>query len=422
MLDILRGGISSLILKIIGAILMLGFNVLLARKLGAKEAGIYYISLTCAIVASMFSRAGFDNVLLRFTAANAIMKSWDQVKGVYEKTIKISLILSILATLILLGSAHEISRIIFQKSDLEEPIRFIALSIIPTVIAILHAQGLKGLKYIGASQIIESTGIPLVSIIGLYFWADDYGIKGAILAYNLATFLTAVLGVYIWKKVTPQLLEIKGRFDLAKIVSTSIPLLWVDVMGLILNWSGTVSLGIWGKSSDVGIFNAASRASLLISFILIAATPAIAPKFAELYRIGDLKSLKNVVKKTADITTIVAIPVVIFFVIKSSWIMSLFGAEYINGNIILIILSLGQFVNVATGSVSFLLIMSGKEWLVRDSMILGGIINIIFNLILVPRFGIIGAALATSTSFAIQNIYAVFLVWKHLKIKTYPFL
>jgi O-antigen/teichoic acid export membrane protein len=422
MLDILRGGFSSLVLKILGAILTLGFNILLARTLGAKEAGIYYIALTCATIASMFSRAGFDNVLLRFIAANAIEKNWARVKGIYEKIIKISLILSILITLFLLGSAHAISSIIFKKIELEEPIKLIAFSITPMVIAILHAQGLKGLKYIGASQVIESTGIPLISIIGLYFWAHDYGIQGAILSYNLATLLIAILGVCIWKKITPQLLGIKGRFNIGKIISTSIPLFWVDVMGLILNWSGTVSLGIWGKSSDVGIFNAASRASLLISFILIAATPAIAPKLAELYRIGDLSSLKNVVKKTADITTILAIPVVIFFIFQSSLIMSLFGTEYMSGKSVLIILSLGQFINVATGSVSFLLIMSGKEFLVRDSMILGGIINIVCNLVLVPNFGIIGAALATSISFAIQNLYAVFLVWKHLKIKTYPFL
>lgn len=419
--EVLKGSFFSLLLKILGAVLTFAFNVAIARKLGSQNAGIYYIALTFATVASIVSRIGFDNILLQLIASNAVNKNWNEIKSVHKKIINFSFILSLFITALIITSSNELATSIFRKPELSQPIQLMALSITPTVIAVLNAQALKGLKEIFSSQIIESAGIPALSLIGLYILSKSLDITGAILSYVLATVLVSTLGYLLWKRLIPKNTNCSKSIQTKTLILASMPLFCVDLMGLILNWSATFFLGIWGENSDVGVFNAASRLALLISFILIAITPAIAPKFAELYKLGDIESLKNLSRKSANITTIMALPVITFFVFNSTWLMSLFGKDYVSGNNILIILSLGQFVNVVTGSVSFLLIMSGKGTLVRDSMILGGFTNIIGNIILVPLWGIIGAAIATSVSYSVQNVYAVFLVWKHLKIKTYPF-
>ena len=85
------------------------------------------------------------------------------------------------------------------------------------------------------------------------------------------------------------------------------------------------------------------------------------------------------------------------------------------------ILAIGQFVNVATGSVEYLLMMSGYEELFRNNSTCVAIVNIILCLILIPLFGIIGAAISTAISFAAANLIAMMLVWWRLNIWTVPF-
>ena len=85
MQEVVNGASVAFVIKVIGAGLSFGFNVLLARMLGADGAGIYFLALTVTTIATVFGRMGLDNALLRFTAANAAVGDWGAVKGIYRK-------------------------------------------------------------------------------------------------------------------------------------------------------------------------------------------------------------------------------------------------------------------------------------------------------------------------------------------------
>ena len=100
MKEVVRGTATAFTLKALGTGLSFGFNIILARLLGAKGAGVYYLALTVTTIASVVGRMGLDNTLLRFTAANAEQKDWDKVAGIYRMGIRIAVGASILVTLL----------------------------------------------------------------------------------------------------------------------------------------------------------------------------------------------------------------------------------------------------------------------------------------------------------------------------------
>jgi O-antigen/teichoic acid export membrane protein len=285
----------------------------------------------------------------------------------------------------------------------------------------LYSELLKGLKRIFDSQLVYMVGVPLVGIPGIYLFGKLWGVMGAIWAYNLAAYLTALTGFLLWRSATPQFRNIIGKFEIHELLQSSIPLFWVQIMALILQWMSSLLLGIWGTVEDVGIFNVALRTSFITSLLLVSINSIAAPKYAALYKKGDIKALGSTALNSTKMVVLFASPVLLLFFLAPHWVMKIFGDKFVSGAYVLMILTGGQFINAITGSVSVLLVMSGNERLHRNSFIFSMIICVTLNFILVPTFGLIGAAIATAVGNAAKNICAAYLVWVHLRINTVPF-
>lgn len=408
---------AALAIRISAVGLTFIFNVLLSRFLGADGAGVYYLAFMALNFASVFGTFGFNNVLVRYIAGGVAVDDWGSVKGAYKKTMVMASIASIISACALFFTAPLISSYVFEKPAIEGVIRWMSLAIIPLTLVILHTEALKGLKRISESLLTRFTGLNLISIIFLYF-LSSWGIKGAVWAYTIAAAVMALAGVWLWRRaVGERLKDVHPNIETGKLLKAAMPLFLVDIMLFVYSWTSTFMLGIWAAEEDVGIFSMAQKTSLLIGLVLFASNTVVAPKFAELYRRGDKKALAATARGSAVMTTILAAPLLLVFIAAPGWIMGFFGQKFTSGGTALSILAIGQFVNVAAGSVGYLLIMSGKENVHRNNMAFNLAVSIILNFILIPKYGIIGASIATSASVILINITASVLVYKHLSIK-----
>jgi O-antigen/teichoic acid export membrane protein len=118
--------------------------------------------------------------------------------------------------------------------------------------------------------------------------------------------------------------------------------------------------------------------------------------------------------------TLAAAPLLVLFVAAPVPVMRLFGQQFVEGATVLAILGLGQFINVATGSVSYLLMMTGRERLMRNIVVASAVTHVAVNAVLIPRLGAVGAAIATALSLAIMNLTGVVVVYRQLAILTLP--
>ncbi|MFQ5822880.1 MAG: flippase [bacterium] len=420
MIEVVRGASVAFTLKVFSVGLSFSFNVLLARLAGAEGAGIYYLAFTVTTIATVIGRLGLGNALLRFTADNAAKGDWSKLAGVSRMGIRIAMATSFLVTLFLVSSASWIAQSIFAKPSLIEPMRLMALSILPLSLLTLYGELLKGLKKIRDSMLVQVVGIPFCSLPLLALLGSKLEVIGAVTAYVASTILILLFSIFLWRRATPQLKGLTGHFDLRLLIKTSLPLFWVTFMSLVMNMTDTILLGIWTDSKIVGIYGAAFRTAMLTNFILFAFNSIIAPKFAALYGQRDLPALSNLARNAAKLMTFLAAPVLLLFILVPTWVLGLYGPEFTTGATVLTILAIGQFINVATGSVGYLLMMTGHEKLMRNNIVFSAFLNIVLNVTLILKYGIVGAAIANAVSLATMNLISVFLVYWKLSIFTLP--
>jgi O-antigen/teichoic acid export membrane protein len=420
MQELLRGTSVAFALKMFAAGAAFGLNVVLARLLGADGSGIFFLALTIVLITATIGRIGMENALVRFIATNVSANRPDQIMGVYVKAIRYALITSLILSVLLYLLTPWLSAQVFNKPELEFPLKIMALGVTPLALLILHAHALQGLKQTAAYISVLSLWVPMITAVVSVIWVMDYGIIAASLGYLLATCTTWLIGWWHWCRATRPYCAIAPRFELKELLLSSMPLFGIALMNQVITWSPTLFLGVWESSENVGIYNVANRTAMLTSFVLMAVNSIAAPKFTELIQRGDMKALENLARVSASMMLLISFPLVFVLVVFPEWALLFFGDEFREGSTILVILAIGQFVNVVTGSSGILLIMSGNQKVMKNNMLLSMIVCVLLSLWLIPGYGVVGAAIAGAISLASQNIIAVFMVWKLMNVIALP--
>ena len=418
--EVIEKGAIVFLLRIVGTGLLFVANVVIARLFGAQGTGIYYLALTVTTVAAVIGRFGLDNALLRFIATSADQNEWGKVKGAYRQSMTLAASLSLLVTAAVFGLAPWIASTVFLEPSLVSLLRLMSLSIAPTALVFLHAEALKALKKPVLATVVQAIGISLLNLLLILPLSRVLGLPGLAVAYLATQSLLLIVARALWQYVTPKTRKIRGAFDFRLLVKTSWPLFWVASMSMVMQWTDTIMLGIWASAAEVGVYGAAVRTAMLTGFVLVAVNSIVAPKFAAMYAQSDIEGLEKLAQSAARLMAALAFPMLLAFTIFPSWVLSLFGTEFTQGALALAILAVGQFVNVVTGSVGYLLMMTGHERLMQYNLMASALANVLLNIVLIPPFGIIGAALATSVTLAGMNIVSTLLVSKKLSITTVP--
>jgi O-antigen/teichoic acid export membrane protein len=175
-------------------------------------------------------------------------------------------------------------------------------------------------------------------------------------------------------------------------------------------------LGAMINPEEVGVYSVVLKVTQLVVFILGAVNSVISPEISSLYNIGDKEKLQNIIKKSSQIIIISSSVISLIICIFAPQILSIFGNGFTVGTNAMLITCAGQMINAATGSVGILLSMTGNQKIAAINVFFSAIINIFLNLVLIPRYGINGAAFATFVSTVISNLLNLYWVLKKIKI------
>jgi len=420
MQEMLRGTGLAFFLKIFAAAATFGLNVVIARLLGAEESGVFFLAFTIVMVVAVFGRVGMENALVRFVSINVTAYKSEKVMGVYKKAITYSAIASFILSILLYLIAPWLSIELFDKPNLKEPLQVMALGVFPLALLTLHAYALQGLRHTAGYISVLSLWVPLITAILSLIWISDYGISAAGYSYLFATTFTLMIGWVFWRRASSPFRQDIPKFNRNELLNTSIPLYVANILSMIITWAPLLMLGIWESSANVGIYNAAIKTAMLTSFVLISVNSIAAPKFASLYQKNDFKALGDVSRGTTKIMIILASPILVVFILIPERVLLFFGEEFQQGSTVLMILAVGQFINVATGSVGYLLQMTGHERLVRNTLLFSALLLVVLSIMVIPVYGMVGAAVVSAVMLALQNIIMMLLVWKYLNIITFP--
>ena len=405
----------ALTIRILGAGMAFLFNLIIARQLGAEQSGYFFLALALVMLLSAVARLGFDNTVLRFTSADAC--NGHTVKAILNFALKYVLPVSFVFTVITYTLAHWLAESVFNKPGLATSLQFIAPAIIGLSIVFLVAMSLQARHKLIAS-------IPCQNIAHFMLCGAAVIVFSAESASTAALYFSLSLGItscfFYWLS-TKNLNNNGEKADPKKLWHSARPNWVIIIMSQAVQWSAPIIIGIFLVAQQVAFFSVAQRIALLTSFILMAVNLVVAPKFSAFHAKGDDVGIRKTALFSARLLVLSALPIVLFMLVFPDFLMGLFGEEFKQGAVILQILVLGQAVNVVTGSVGFLLMMSGHERDMRFVTLISGFGVLISVPIFTKLFGAVGAASATAFFISLQNLLAVYFVKKRLGFNTLKF-
>jgi O-antigen/teichoic acid export membrane protein len=413
--ELLAGAFAALSIRILAVFATFGLTLVVARSLGSELSGVFFLGLTLLAICSKLARLGTDNALTKFIAASQETKEIHRVIESREKTQYLVASVSILMACLLGIFSRQLAIYIFHDPRLTEVLLSLSIAVPIVALTWVNSQALKGLKLIRAAVASTALITPFLTVALSCVYGLNYGLTGVIWSYLCATVLAYLFSGYSWRKSKPKVYGYGDPFLLEELLSASFPLLGVVLLNLIMVWSGTLILGVFGSSSDVAVYTVANRTALLISFCLFAVNAISAPKFSQLYARNDLKAMRKVYIFSSQLLIFTSAPLMLIIVVFPSEIMGIFGSDFKAGVQALVLLSLGQFFNTASGSVATILMMSNFEKIVRNNAMVATAVNLTLNIALIPSLGVTGAAVATSASLVVQNSLNAYAVWSKFR-------
>ncbi len=414
MREVLKGAIVVFPLRLLGASLAFALNILLARMLGVEDTGLYFLALTITGFATTIAALGLASVLLRHAASGVAQSDLTGVQDVAHKGTRIAFFCAIGLTVLLASTANWLPETVLGKAELGTALRWMALTIIPQTELMLHAALLRGLKKIALSQLLLNIGLPVLTMLFLVLLGGTYGITGAVWAYSLASLITALMAYWMWRRAIGSVKPGPGKISSRDLFRSGFPLLQSQLMAVQV--TTMLMLGAMSTSGAVAIYGVAYRTTKLLRFILLAFNIVVGPKFAALHSMTDEKALSSTSRQSTLLMTLAASPILLAFIAFPGWIMSFFGEQFISGASVLLVLAVAQYIAVISGSTAPLLIMSGNEKLLRNNSIAAFALSLLLNLILIPRFGALGAAISTCVAVIIRNMLGMIQIYRHLGI------
>lgn len=149
---------------------------------------------------------------------------------------------------------------------------------------------------------------------------------------------------------------------------------------------------------------------------MIAVETIAAPLIAELYSTGKQEQLQRIVTLSTRLASLFSIIAALLLVVFGDTVLGIYGDQFVQGYNALLILIAGQIINAFSGSSGLVLVMTGHQKSAARIAGVSTLANILLNLALIPRYGITGAAIATSASIALWNLWMLYDVKRRLGI------
>lgn len=424
--NLTRGGLSGFGIHAASKISKLILQASLASLFVPSIYGSYSYILNWIYGISIIALLGFDSVLIRYVASLSYEKKWSSLRKLlklsYSTSIGLSLILLIFGAGVLFFIKGN-----FESIEIYYGFLF-ALLIIPfNAIIKLSQASLQGIKEVWKSKFPELVLLPSLTIIGIWglYLIGLKELKLIIIVRLVALLCSAILVMYwLFKKLPVTRKESKDEsdFNFKRLIQISLPFLLSSSVHMILSKIDIMMLGFFVEMKEVGIYTIYLQITTITSFGGAAVAIVAAPMISEAYQAQKKSDLKNIIAYTTLVATGFCVGSIVVFFLIGEWILGLINPIYSSALVALWILFLSQFINSILGMVGLLLQMTSNQNAHARIITFASILNIILNYVLIPPFGIIGAAMATSTSTIFWNVWMSIEVKKRLDVDYAPFI
>lgn len=414
-------------MKVAGLVAAYLFAFAVARYFGAQTWGEFSLALSVILFGAILGTAGLDTAIVKVTAG---LDESKHIASSYTTALKCVTVFSVLSSILIFFLSEWISGMLFNSPSLAPTFKLSAFAIVPLGIINLNAGTLHGLerinKYVFIRFVSRHVTALLLLLVLVLIWKQS---RLVLIAYITGLYLVACLSFYwlIQEGVRPRRYSepsenISGEYS--RLMKLAFPLLFASSLVFLNGWIDTIMVGAFLTKRDVGIYNIALKMSGLLLLFWTSVNVVVTPKFSELYSQNKMDELSEVVRHSTSIIFYCTLPLFLILILFPGQILSVFGEEFTSGKYALIILCIGNLAGAWAGSEGYFMQMTNSQVAFQNITLTSSLLSFLLNLLLIPRYGIEGAAVATCISIIFWKWSGVlYIKYKYNIVTAYlPFL
>ncbi len=394
------------LLRVANAVIALASQVLLARWMGRFEFGVYIYVWTWVLMIGSLSDVGLSTAARRFIPEYTELKEPDRLRGFLVGGRWLALALA--TGIAVVG--------VIGVTVLEPWIDNFAVIPLYLACVIIPITGVSALQ----SGIAQTYNWPFLALVPFYVGRQLLLTVAVGAAWFLGYAVSATMAMIVaiaatWSVTAVQLLMLNRRL-IHKIdpgpkryapltwLGTSLPILMVEGFYLLLTYVDILALERFRPPGEVAVYYAAARILAVVAFVYFAIAGATTHRFTQYYVAGNHERLASFFKETTRWTFWPSLAACGMILLFGRPLLSLFGPGFTSGYWVMFILSVGMLARAAVGPAERLLNMLGERKQCAGIYALAFAINLGLCVVLIPHFGIEGAAAATSTALVVELI------------------
>lgn len=405
---------SSLLLS--GRFISLAVNfavqIVTVRALAKADYGAFAYALAVVSFGSTLVVFGMDKAISRFVPIYEERKDYDRMFGS---------ILMMIGSIVALGAGLVLLTVMFadliNAQFVKDPHVTALIVILISLSPLLAMDSLlgsmltifSGPRGVFLRRFLLNPGLKLAVVVSVWV------VHGDATMMALGYLLAGVLGIVVYAIVLWSVMRKEGlfeyfswhtiKFPFREIFGFSAPLLTTDLVFMLRTFMVVAILQYFYSSTDVAAFRAVLPVAGLNMLVYETFTFLYMPGASRLFARNDFAGISDLYWQSATWIAIASFPVfAVTFALSQAMTLMLFGERYAEAGILLAVLSLGFYVNAALGFNAFTLRVYGKVRVIVFIDILVVIASLAMCLLLIPRYGALGAAIAASATLIIHNI------------------
>ncbi|MEO9952218.1 polysaccharide biosynthesis C-terminal domain-containing protein [Nonlabens sp.] len=369
--------------------------------------GEFELARSILLLAGAFVLIGTDRSILQIAGRLSSNNDLSQLKAIYHKIILIYFMIScFILSIILIIPASWINIISLDKPMLFKVLGvlfFYALTLFNTEVFRVYGKHIWSEIYRGIFKYI----LLFVGVIVLLYQDLTHFILDVFLFSFFLFSIISTLHIYPLLKVNNS----KTIITYKEIIKISFPMS-LSSLGFFLLLSIDIFFLKYFKGDElIAIYAQPVKIIALIAMIQTTLQSSISKMIADNYYSGNMESLKLLIIKYTRLIALMSFPFLIIFLFFSKSILLCFGEDYVSGNSVLLILLIGTTVNALCGCTGTYMNMTGRQVVFRNIIFITVLINLILNIFLIPLYGMNGAAISSTISLILWNIFTVVYVY-----------
>lgn len=400
-----RVALITFIIRVVSAFIALISQILLARWLGTFEYGIYVAVWVAVIILSTITCIGFPSAVVRFIGEYRERGQPDLIHGVIRASLYISLFFSTLVTI--LGCY-----ILYQFPEIVTDYYVIPIFLAAICLPMLAVEGVmdciaRAFNWPKVAFLPTYILRPIAIIIfaGCAFLAGfpanaETTLWAAILASFFALFMQFVV---LFRKLKKTIPYEKPTYKIKTWVLVALPIFLVEGFYVLMTSVDVLFVSVLMTPQDTAIYFATTKILALVHFVYFAVRASVSHRYSAFHTNGNQEAFQDFVQKTVTWTFWPSLLIAAFMAVFGKFFLMLFGSEFTSGSFILIVLLCGIVIRSSIGPAEALLVMAGRQKMCAAIYAITLSVNIVLNISLIPMFGILGAAIATSISLAFES-------------------